>query len=72
LFPHLKNLILKAFQQICGSSGSNLVKNKNVWNATWGMAPACSFGGESLNRNQIVIVEIWLICSFFVSLLRNH
>jgi hypothetical protein len=39
LLPHLKYLILKAFQQICGSSGSNFVKNKNIWNATWGLAP---------------------------------
>ena len=30
------------------------------------------FGGGSLNRNQIVIVKIWMICSFFVSLLQNH
>jgi hypothetical protein len=39
LLPYLKHLILKAFQQTCGSSGSNFVKNINLLNATWGLAP---------------------------------
>jgi len=30
LLPHLRYHILKAFQQICGSSGSNFVKNKKI------------------------------------------
>ncbi len=30
LLPHLNYLILKAFQQICGSSGSNFMKNKKI------------------------------------------
>ena len=64
----MKYLILKAFQQICGSSGSNFEKNKNIRNATWGLAPACSFGGESLNRNQIVIVKIELFFRLLGSL----
>ena len=37
--PASKKPYFKGILQICGSSGSNFVKNKKIWNATWGLAP---------------------------------